>query len=76
MFWNADKNRADREALEATTPTSNKKGPWYKDPGLRSLNFGLVFLLCGDVAHGYDGSLINNLQQLHKWQEGKCSPSK
>ncbi|GJC87256.1 sugar transporter STL1 [Colletotrichum liriopes] len=77
MGWNLKlKNSDDRHALESTTPTTTKTVPWLKDPGLRPLNFGLFFLLFGDVAHGFDGSLINNLQQINKWQEDFDHPRK
>ncbi|KAK1579341.1 MFS hexose transporter [Colletotrichum navitas] len=69
-------NSDDRHALESTTPTTTKTVSWLKDPGLRPLNFGLFFLLFGDVAHGFDGSLINNLQQINQWQEDFDHPQK
>ncbi|EXF77623.1 sugar transporter [Colletotrichum fioriniae PJ7] len=70
MGWNSKlKNSDNRQALESTTPLNTKTTSWLKDPGLRPLNFGLFFLLFGDVAHGFDGSLINNLQQISKWQD-------
>ncbi|KAI8194729.1 Lactose permease [Colletotrichum sp. SAR 10_65] len=71
MVWKDKKinNNDDRQALEATTPTNTKTVSWLKDSGLRPLNFGLFFLLWGDVAHGFDGSLINNLQQINQWQD-------
>ncbi|KDN70438.1 putative sugar transporter [Colletotrichum sublineola] len=76
MGWNLKlKNSNDRHALESTTPTTTKTVSWLRDPGLRPLNFGLFFLLFGDVAHGFDGSLINNLQQINQWQKGKRQPS-
>lgn len=72
MVWKDKKinNNDDRQALETTTPTNTKTVSWLKDSGLRPLNFGLFFLLWGDVAHGFDGSLINNLQQINQWQDG------
>ncbi|GJD03529.1 hexose transporter protein [Colletotrichum higginsianum] len=77
MGWNLKlKNSDDRHALESTTPSTTKTVSWLKDPGLRPLNFGLFFLLFGDVAHGFDGSLINNLQQINKWQEDFDHPRK
>lgn len=77
MAWKVKslKNSDDRQALEATTPVNTKTVSWLKDPGLRPLNFGLFFLLFGDVAHGFDGSLINNLQQINQWQEGTSKPT-
>jgi len=70
MRWKAEASSIDRQALEATTPLSNKTAPWYKDRGLRTLNFGLTFLLFSEFTQGYDASLINNIQQLNRWQDG------
>lgn len=73
MLWKPEQSTADRRALEATTPVNNKTVPWYKDPGLRPLNFGLFFLLFSEFTQGYDASLINNVQQLKRWQSGTAS---
>ncbi|PLB44794.1 MFS hexose transporter [Aspergillus steynii IBT 23096] len=63
----ADKS-VDRQALENTTLTTNKQGPWWKDAGLCKLNFMLFFLMFSEFTQGYDASLINNVQQLKVWQ--------
>ncbi|KAK2792595.1 hypothetical protein FQN52_003100 [Onygenales sp. PD_12] len=69
MRWKRTQSTSvDRQALEDTTPLNNKIGPWYKDKGLRPLNFGLFFLLFSEFTQGYDASLINNVQQLKRWQ--------
>ncbi|OJJ33256.1 hypothetical protein ASPWEDRAFT_53279 [Aspergillus wentii DTO 134E9] len=58
----------DRKALESTTLSSNKQGPWWKDAGLCKLNFLLFFLMFSEFTQGYDASLINNVQQLKVWE--------
>lgn len=65
------KNDTDRQALEETTPKSNKVGPWWHDKGLRKLNVLLFFPLLSEYTQGYDASIINNVQQLKRWQNGK-----
>lgn len=71
MLWKTDQNRAERDALAATAPTDNKTGPWWRDSGLRPLNLGLFFLMFSEFTQGYDASLINNVQQLTRWEDGK-----
>ncbi len=68
-FWKKE-DRADRQALEATTPQTNKTVPWWKDDGLLKLNILLFFPLISQYVQGYDASLINNVQQLKVWQSG------
>lgn len=71
MLWKTDQNRAERDALAATAPTNNKTGPWWRDSGLRPLNLGLFFLMFSEFTQGYDASLINNVQELTRWEDGK-----
>jgi hypothetical protein len=49
---------------------SNKQGPWWKDRGLRTLNFLIFIPLMSEYVQGYDASLINNVQNLAVWQKG------
>ncbi|KAJ9239361.1 hypothetical protein DTO166G5_2530 [Paecilomyces variotii] len=58
----------DRQALRDTNLSNNKDVPWWKDRGLRKLNFMLFFLMFSEFTQGYDASLINNVQQLTVWQ--------
>jgi hypothetical protein len=71
MMLRKASDNPNRQALEATTPQTNKTVSWYKDPGLRRLNFGLFFLMFSEFTQGYDASLINNVQQLDRWQNGR-----
>lgn len=61
-------SHADRQALESTTPLTNKTGPWWRDSGLLKLNLLLFFPLLSEYTQGYDASIINNVQQLSRWQ--------
>ena len=62
--------RTDRNVLAATTLLNNKKGHWWNDRGLRTLNILLFVPLMSEYVQGYDASLINNVQQLKVWQNG------
>ncbi|KUI63545.1 Lactose permease [Cytospora mali] len=75
MLWKIDENRSERDALAATTPTNSKTVPWWRDSGLRPLNFGLFFLMFSEFTQGYDASLINNVQQLTRWESDFGHPS-
>lgn len=60
--------RTNRNVLAATTPLNNKRGHWWNDRGLRTLNILLFVPLMSEYVQGYDASLINNVQQLKVWQ--------
>lgn len=61
----------DRKVVAQTSHLNNKTGHWWNDAGLRSLNFLLVVPLMSEYVQGYDASLINNVQELPSWQDGK-----
>jgi hypothetical protein len=43
---------------------------WYKDPGLRRLYLVSCFgLMVASATTGYDGSLLNTVQQFKSWDE-------
>lgn len=63
--------KADREAIGAISRLNNKNGHWWNDKGLRTLNFLIFIPLMSEYVQGYDASLINNVQQLSSWQNGK-----
>lgn len=42
---------------------------WYKDPGLRKLYLVSCFgLMVASATTGYDGSLLNTVQQFESWE--------
>lgn len=49
--------------------------PWYKKPNLRSL-YLLLFPTCMamELTSGFDGQMVNALQIVPAWQEGKGPP--
>ncbi|KAH6661707.1 hypothetical protein B0J14DRAFT_333953 [Halenospora varia] len=59
----------DRAVLVEHTLLNNKKGHWWNDKGLRTLNFLLFVPLRSEYVQGFDASLINNVQQLPIWQK-------
>ncbi|KAJ5716578.1 Sugar transporter [Penicillium malachiteum] len=49
--------------------------PWYKQRHLLRLNFIIVSLVMYSSANGYDGSLMNGLEDLDQWQAFMNTPS-
>ncbi|KAK6826960.1 hypothetical protein RU639_004469 [Aspergillus parasiticus] len=43
---------------------NNTNSNWFKDKGLRRLNFGLMLMFASAAANGYDGALMNGLLTL------------
>jgi sugar porter (SP) family MFS transporter len=44
------------------------QGRWWHNRGIRNLNFLLFLPLISSFANGYDGSMMNGLQDLTNWQ--------
>jgi MFS family permease len=42
---------------------------WWRDPGLRKLNLGVLLVFASATANGYDGSLINGLLPIPAFNE-------
>jgi len=70
MLVNGMNAKVDRTVVEGASHLNNKSGPWWKDRGLRTLNFLIFIPLMSEYVQGYDASLINNVQQLPVWQKG------
>lgn len=43
---------------------NNTNASWFKDKGLRRLNFGVILMFASAAANGYDGALMNGLLAL------------
>lgn len=43
---------------------NNTNASWFKDKGLRRLNFGVILMFASAAANGYDGALMNGLLTL------------
>lgn len=50
------------ESLKKLPNNTNRN--WVKDPGLRRLNLGLIFMFFSSAGTGYNGSLVNGLLVL------------
>ncbi|KAM3065960.1 hypothetical protein ACMFMF_010583 [Clarireedia jacksonii] len=72
MFAPAPK--VDAQILSSSSPLTNKRGHWWNDRGLRTLNFLIFIPLMSEYVQGYDASLINNVQQLKSWQNEFHNP--
>jgi hypothetical protein len=60
--------------VQAATAVATGEAPqfervvWYKDPGLRKLYLVSCFgLMVASATTGYDGSLLNTVQQFNSW---------
>lgn len=49
--------------------------PWYRKRHLLRLNFALLSLFLLSASDGYDGTLMNRLQALPRWQEFMNTPT-
>lgn len=70
MLLTGMNSKVDRGVVAGASHLNNKTGPWWKDRGLRTLNFLIFIPLMSEYVQGYDASLINNVQQLASWQKG------
>lgn len=61
------------ESVENVLPQWNK--PWYRVPHLLRLNLLLIVPLLSASIIGYDGSMLNGLQLLPKWQSDYNHPT-
>ncbi|QPC74568.1 hypothetical protein HYE68_005320 [Fusarium pseudograminearum] len=61
------KEQTVADTLVSVLPSDGK--PWYKQKHLLKLNFIILSLVMFSSANGYDGSLMNGLQALPKWNE-------
>ncbi|TVY83451.1 Lactose permease [Lachnellula suecica] len=75
MLFTGMSSKVDRTVLEGASHLNNKHGPWWKDRGLRTLNFLIFIPLMSEYVQGYDASLINNVQQLPSWQKEFHNPT-
>jgi MFS family permease len=51
------------------TLANNCHPQWWRDPGLRRLNIGVLLVFASATANGYDGSLINGLLPIPAFNE-------
>lgn len=58
---------AKRNELYKTLP-NNCASSWWRDPGLRRLNLGILLVFASATANGFDGSLLNGLLAIPRFQ--------
>ncbi|KAK4695306.1 hypothetical protein P7C70_g8575, partial [Phenoliferia sp. Uapishka_3] len=54
--------------------SNNTNASWWKDSGLRRLNFLILFIYLSSAAGGYDASLIGGLYSIPRWLKDLGSP--
>lgn len=52
---------------DVTHARNNTNSQWWRDPGLRRLNFRLFGVMLGSVAFGFDQALIGGLESDKRW---------
>lgn len=48
------------------------KKSWWRVPHLIKLNILLLIPFMASYVGGFDGSMLNGIQTVPKWQKGKC----
>ncbi|KAK8864109.1 hypothetical protein IAR55_001355 [Kwoniella newhampshirensis] len=56
-------------------PNASDHLPWYKNKGLRQLNFMLSIVFMSEFLCGYDGTIVGGLQALPSWREDLGHPN-
>lgn len=63
------------EVSQVTQLVDADTTPWYKKKNLRLLYLTLVPSALGvEMTSGYDGSVLNGLQAVQPWLDGKICP--
>ncbi|KAF2724480.1 aflYb/ hxtA/ putative hexose transporter [Polychaeton citri CBS 116435] len=55
------------EAFKALPNNTHPK--WWRDPGLRRLNIGILLIFASATANGFDAALMNGLLAIPQWHE-------
>lgn len=58
----------DSKKLSDVIPDYGK--PWFKVPHIARLNLLLLVPLITSYVSGFDGSMLNGMQSVPRWQEG------
>ncbi|KAL8278524.1 hypothetical protein RQP46_009016 [Phenoliferia psychrophenolica] len=62
-------------AIASIAHIKNNTHPcWWRDSGLRKLNFCIAFIYLSSAMGGYDGALIGGLQSIPRWLTDLGSP--
>lgn len=82
MIWlimaSSKHDAADSHEVNLATSTrllNQDTTPWYRKPNLRRLYLLLVPAAIGvEMTSGFDGSVLNGLQAVDRWNECKRDP--
>jgi hypothetical protein len=56
---------------DVTKTLGNNTNPvWWKDPGMRKLNFMIVCVITAQMTCGYDEAVVGNFQAMKPWLKG------
>ncbi|KAK4633941.1 Lactose permease [Fulvia fulva] len=67
------RSKAIGDELQAVLPNDGR--PWYTKAHLIKLNWVILSLMLFSSANGYDGSLMNGLQALDRWNDFMDTPT-
>jgi hypothetical protein len=49
---------------------NNTNTKWWKDPGMRKLNFMILCVITAQMTCGYDEAVVGNFQAMKPWLKG------
>jgi hypothetical protein len=52
------------------TLANNTHEKWWKDPGMRKLNFMIICVISAQMTCGYDESVVGNMLAMKPWIKG------
>jgi hypothetical protein len=52
------------------TLVNNTNAKWWKDPGMKKLNFMIVCVITAQMTCGYDEAVVGNFQAMKPWLKG------
>jgi hypothetical protein len=55
---------------EAAALSNNTNAVWWKDAGLRKLNFMIVCVITAQMTCGYDEAVVANMLAMEPWLKG------
>jgi len=56
---------------DVTKTLGNNTNPvWWKDPGMRKLNFMILCIITAQMTCGYDEAVVGNFQAMKPWLKG------
>lgn len=68
-------NALGKDTSEQLKEFINPDMKWWKTPHLLKLNFAIFLVTLTSTNNGYDGSMLNGLQSLDRWQEDLGHPT-